>query len=430
MTTTLAKPLQGVIRLYVNAFSGFPRPVWNLSVAMLVNRSGAMVLPFLALFLRNERGLSIAGTGWVMSAYGTGAIFGSYFGGWLSDRIGSTRTQQLSLALSGVAFLAIPRVSGTLGLVAVIVVASFVTEAFRPACMAAVASHTTAETKARAFALLRLAANLGLAVGPAIGGILAMRSYEWLFLCDAATCWAAAILLARGLGVTDAGKGGRLRGGATGGIAPWRDGPFLMILLLTLLTICAFFQLFTTVPLYYQERFGLREAGIGALFATNAGLIVLFEMVLVHALEKAPRMPIVAAGCFLMCAGLALMPFGTSIAWVLATVVVWTLGEMLALPFLSVVVANRAGPGRIGSYMGLYATTFAAAFVFGPAVGGSVYERAGPDVLWYAIGLLGVALAAFAWIAGRRLGAETAPRVILTAAEASRRDPATHEPEA
>ena len=383
--------LRRVGRLYRDAFAGLSAPVWTLSTAMLVHRAGTMVLPFLALFLRNERGLSISDTGWILSAYGAGAMLGSYAGGRLSDGIGSGATQVLSLIATGIAYLAIPRFEALPALVAAIVVASLVSEAFRPACMAAIAEHATPETRARAFALLRLAANLGMAIGPAAGGLLAMRSYEWLFVCDAVTCWLAAALLAWRLG-SDRNLARRAAGRRETGGSPFADGAFLALLGLTFLTICAFFQLFTTVPVYYQERFELSEAGVGTMFALNAALIALFEMVLVHALRGAPRLPLVAAGSFLMCAGLGLMPLGSTLGWVALTVVVWTAGEMLALPFLSVVVADRAGAGRLGSFMGLYVTTFAAAFVFGPVIGGSVYERLGPDALWLGIGALGFAI--------------------------------------
>ena len=94
-----------VARVYRAAFAGLPRDVWLHSFVLLVNRSGSMVLPFIALYLTQEHGLTAAQAGRVLALYGIGAAFGSYLGGWLSDRVGAVRTQHLSLVVSGVGFV-------------------------------------------------------------------------------------------------------------------------------------------------------------------------------------------------------------------------------------------------------------------------------------------------------------------------------------
>ena len=91
-----------------------------------------------------------------------------------------------------------------------------------------------------------------------------------------------------------------------------------------------------------------------------------------------------------------MMPFGDSLGYVMFTIAVWTLGEMLALPLINAIVADRAGPGNRGRYMGVYTMTFSIAFVFAPAIGTYVYARIGPNILWYGIGVLGLLLWAWA----------------------------------
>jgi MFS family permease len=385
-------PIRAIARVYREAFSGLPREVWLLSLAALVNRAGTMVLPFFSLFLTQDRGLSILVAGRLISLYGIGSIFGSYLGGWLSDRLGSLRTQQVSLVVSGVGYLIITQVDDLLLLSAVIFLVSVIAEAFRPAVMTAVAEHAPEGLQARAFALLRLAVNLGFAFGPALAGLLALYSYDWLFVGDALTCWIAAglLVLVPAGGRTaaadrDAAAAGAIR-------SPWSDGPFLLLMLIVGGLAVSFFQVFSTLPIYLRADYGLREDSIGLLLAFNASLIVAFEMVLIHWAERQNRMLLVAVGCLLVCGGLALLPLGATIPLAALAIGIFTIGEMLSLPLMNAVVADRAVPGNRGRYMGMYTMAFSAAFVFAPITGTWVFEQYGGRALWFGVGALGIPL--------------------------------------
>ncbi len=384
--------LRSVLRTYRAAFAGLPRDVWLLAGVALVNRSGSMVLPFISLYLTEERGFSIALAGKLVALYGVGSMAGSWVGGWASDRFGSDRTMAASLLVSGACFVFLGLQRATWAIALGVLTLATTAEMFRPAVMSSMADRTPERLQVRSFALLRLAINLGLTVGPAVGGILAVRGYLWLFLVDAATSWAAAALLWRSLppGTRDAHAS---RARSTAASSPWADRPFLLLLALAFVLAAVFFQIVSTVPLYLRHAYLLREDAIGGLLALNAVIVVLFEMVLVHSAEGRARMPRIALGCFLVCAGFGLMPFGTSLAYAAFTIVVWSVGEMLALPMINAVVADRASQGNRGRYMGLYTMSFSTALVLSPAAGTWVYDHVGRDELWYAVGLVGVPLA-------------------------------------
>jgi MFS family permease len=182
--------------------------------------------------------------------------------------------------------------------------------------------------------------------------------------------------------------------------SPWRDGPFLLLVVLVTAMSASLFQAFSTLPIHLSQWYGLRENGIGLVLAFNAILIVLFEMVLTHWAEKRNRMLLIGVGAFLVCAGLAILPLGTSIAWAALSTAIWTLGEMLFFPLTNTVVAERAAGRKQGSYMGVYTVAFSAAFVIAPLYGTWVYENLGPEVLWFGLGGFGVVqfLAALALI--------------------------------
>ncbi|HYH47838.1 MAG TPA: MFS transporter [Thermoanaerobaculia bacterium] len=400
--------LRNVLRAYRDAFSGHGPAVWRLAIATLVNRSGTMVLPFLILFFTEERGFTAGEAGRMLALYGVGGLLGAFLGGWLCDRMAPRRVMIASLVLTGAGFLVLGYLEARWALAVTIFLVSLVGEAFRPANAAALAAASTPENRGRSFALNRLAVNVGMSFGPAVGGLLAQRDYGWLFLADGLTCLAAAGLLAAGPGLARAATAAVVT--AASPRSPWRDGPFLVLLLLMTALGAVFFQTAGTFPLTLHELHGFSEAGIGLMLAVNTVVIVLFEMVLVHATRRIDPLLLVAVGSFFFCLGFGLLPLGSGFAWVAFTVVVWTVGEMLSMSAGSAVVANRAGSGSLGRYMGLYVLSFSAAQVIAPVAGTWVYERFGPDTLWYVCGALGVPIAlGFAALAPAwRRGAETA----------------------
>jgi len=362
-----------------------PRDVWLLFFTLLVNRAGTMVLPFLTLFLTGRRGLSVVEAGRLLGLYGIGAVVGSYVGGWLSDRIGATTTMRIMLLASGAGYLVFLLLSTPLEIAVGLFLLSIVVEGFRPAMMTATAERTPTVMQIRAFALIRLAANLGMAIGPALGGILALYSYSWLFVVDSVTCLVAAALLFLALGKSRAIGDAASGSGSQGTRSPWTDPPFLALLLLAFCFATVLFQVFGTLPLYLRKVHGYREDVIGMLLGFNALLIVAFEMVLIHWAQRFARMRMIGIGALLLCLGMGMMPLDDSLPYLWLTIAVWTVGEMLAFPFINAVAAARPGAAQRGRYLGAYNMAFALAFIAAPIAGTWVYERFGPDAVWYAV---------------------------------------------
>lgn len=382
--------LRSILSTYREAFSGLNRSVWLLSVASLINRAGTMVMPFLVLFLIEKRGFTTTQAGQTLALYGLAAMFASYFGGRLCDRFGAIRIMQGSLLLTGLSFWALGRVQGRLAISAMMLVLALVGETFRPANLAALSAASDPGERARSIALMRLAVNAGMAVGPSVGGLLAAYDYGWLFWADGATSILAAGLLffafpgerAAAPAVRSAAK---IRAGS-----PFRDLPMMAILGLMFLLNIVTFQTVSTFPLSLRDLYGFSAARIGVTLAANTLIIVLFEMVLVHSLARRDPLKVAGFGAILFCGGLALLPFGSGFGYVIFTVAIWTVGEMLAFPFLTSAVADRAPEETRGAYMGLLNFAFASAFVVAPLVGTWAYQRLGARALWLACGGVGL----------------------------------------
>jgi len=389
-----------IFQLYREAYAGLPREVWLVALAGLVTRAGTMVLPFLALYLREHLGLAPLHVGFLVGLYGVGSMAGSVVGGWLSDRMDPNRVQQLALTAGGLGLLVLPHIDGFWPMAGSILAIATVAEAFRPALMVAVAHYSRPSVRTRSFALIRLAVNLGMAIGPAVGGVLASVNYHWLFVGDALTCWAAAVLLAVTLGSVPASASAPT--GGAGRRSAFSDRHYLAFLGLIMILGMVFLQAWSTLPLAFKQDFGLSERAIGGLLALNALLIVLFEMAIMRVVESYDHGRIVGLGALLVCGGMAILGLGASPVIATLSVVTWTFGEMLCLPMTNAIAADRAGGAATGSYMGALTLAFSVSFVGAPVAGTAIYDNFGPHTLWLAIGLLGPLLwLAFAALAPR-----------------------------
>ena len=403
-----------VVRTYREAYGGLPRAAWLLALLELVNRSGMMVLFFLTLYMTRQLGFSVVQAGYVMSAYGVGSMLGTYFGGRLCDRLGAYHVQKLSLAASAVLLivLQLPRSPWLLALLALALAA--VQDALHPANAAATAQLCAPELRAKGFALHRLAGNLGVSIGPVVGGYLAQRDYRALFWVDGLTTPRR-----RGPGARLPAQRRAPRGAGFGALPrrrahAWRNLGFVKLLPLVFGVGLIFAQFFTMFPLYLRSAYGLPESSVGRLVAVNTVLIVAVEMLLMHALRHRRPEGVVAVGTVLLGLGFGLMPFGSSATYAAFTVVVWTFGEMLTLPTLMSLVTLRSDPAALGEYQGLNSLAFAAASTVGPILAAWLYAAAGGDSVWYACGGLGVLLAAgFAGLRAPVVAQSTAATTIV-----------------
>lgn len=270
---------------------------------------------------------------------------------------------------------------------------SLLSESFRPANITAFAEACGEERRARGFTLLRLANNLGFAVGPVLGGFFAASGcYTCLFWADGLTSLAAAAVMLR------------LPGGSRNAVSPGtasnsggsmlRDSRLLAFLGLLFCVTLMFCQIFGTWSLYLKNVRGLAESRIGLLMTVNALMIVLMEMPLMKRIERQNPLRYIRIGTVLVALAFASLPWMGRFGLILAATAVMTAGEMMIFSPSSSWVAGRVTEGRTGSVMGLYSLTFSMALVIAPAAGTWSYDRLGPDAFWPAVGGLGLMAAA------------------------------------
>ncbi|HET9055685.1 MAG TPA: MFS transporter [Chitinophagaceae bacterium] len=377
--------------LYKDAYSGLSRNTWYLAITLFINRSGTMVIPFMLPYMIDGLGFDAGTAGLIMAVYGMGAVLGAFWGGQLSDKVGFYHIQFISLVLNGIMFILIGYVRTPLLLGVAVFMLSLAGEAFRPANSSAIAYYSTEEKRTRSYALHRLAVNLGWGIGPAIGGILADIHYQLLFWVDGITCILAAVTMRILLPVVEKLQKEKDVSVLSDKIkSAYRDGQFLFFIVLTVCFAFCFFQMNSTVTIFYIKELGLSKTQSGLVLALNGIIIALFEMVLVYKLEgKRSNTFYIGMGILLTGLSFLFFNFFTYSIWLaIAAISVITLGEMLSIPFMNTYWLSLSTSQNRGQYAGLYTMAFSFAQIFSPLLGTQIMKNLGFTILWYIIALI------------------------------------------
>ncbi|HLX90950.1 MAG TPA: MFS transporter [Puia sp.] len=395
------------ISLYREAYSGLSRSTWLLSTVMLVNRSGTMVIPFMTIYLTQpSMGYTIGQAGAVMGLFGLGAVCGGFIGGRLTDKLGFHPVQLITLAGGGLMFMVLGQMTSYPMICITTFILSLVNEAFRPANSTAIAHYSKEENRTRSYSLNRLAINLGWAFGGAIGGILASINYHLLFWVDGGTNLVAAILLKYCLAGTNSAPHHYLKQHEPE--APksaYGDSEYLFFIIFTVLFASCFFQLFTTLPVYYKTYLHMNEFFIGMLMALNGLIIALVEMILVFKMEgKKESLFYISAGVLIVGLSYSLLNLLPQLpAMAVICMILVTLGEICSMPFMNSFWISRTSAKNRGQYAGLYTIAWSTAQVLGPSGGSQVAEHFSFRSLWWAATIVCISASlGFRWLRKRQ----------------------------
>ncbi|MFI5637954.1 MFS transporter [Streptomyces goshikiensis] len=391
-----------------STFRGLPPTVWTLFAGTIVNRLGHLVTPFLV-FLLADRGVTGPETSYVLGALGAGNLLGPALGGVLADRIGRRPTMLIGLvgaaAAQGALFLA----PGLWTMATAALLLSVASATVGPAAYALMADTVSPERRRSAYALFGWGVNIGTAVAGVLGGFLAAHGYWLLFAVDAGTLLVYATVVATRLR-EPARVPATVAVGAPAAAAPGEGAPGeeytgtgygvvfrdrLMLALLPLFGIQLFVYSLTEVALPLAVRdSGLSPAVYGAMAAVNAVLVVALQPVVTARVDRLPQLPVQVAGSVLIAAGVALTGLADSVAGYAASVVVWSVGEVVVAGIAVSVVAGLAPAAARGRYQGAFGWTWGVARFCALTLGVTLYTGAGAEALWWTALVAGVLSAA------------------------------------
>ena len=388
--------MKGIYSSYIANFRGLSHEIWLLAFVTFINRAGAMVIPFLSLYLINVEGFDLPHVGWIMSCFGLGSIVGTYFGGRLTDSIGFYKVILFSLMFGGIGFVLLQFIDTFYGFCLSIFLLTLITDSGRPAIFVAADTYSRPENITRSITLIRLAINLGFSVGPLAGGlIIAHIGYSSLFWIDGISCILASfgviiLLTPKKQKETNIIKPKVVKEG----VPPYLNKLFILFFVIMVANSLAFVQYFSVMPIFYEKVYFLTEDLIGWLLFINGATIVIFEMPLIGWLDRKKVSKTMATFWGVFFLGLSFLVLNLS-SWsgiLVVAVFLMTLGEMIGFPFSNALALEMAPKGRKGSYMGLYSMSFSFAHLLGHNGGMNMVNTFGYFTTWNVLALFLLAI--------------------------------------
>ncbi|MFM9614950.1 MDR family MFS transporter [Streptomyces niveiscabiei] len=385
--------------------SGLPREFWWLWTSTLVNRLGAFVATFMALYLTLDRGYSASYAGLVASLHGLGGVVSSLAGGVMADRLGRRPTlliAQLSTAFS-VALLGF--VTDPVAIAGVAFLVGAASNASRPAVQAMMADIVRPEDRVRAFSLNYWAINLGFAVSAAGAGLIAEVSYLAGFLIEAGMTFVCAILVFLKLPESRPAPKAQAAGEDVSLATVVRDRRFMSLVGLSFLVALIFQQGSVGLPVAMGAA-GFSPADYGTAIAVNGVLIVVLQIPVTRFIEHRDPVRLLVISSALAGYGFGLTAFAGSVGVFALTVCVWTLAEIVNAPTQTGLVVRFSPAQGRGRYQGMYTLSWSAAALIAPLMSGLVIDRLGADWLWGVCAVVGTVAGAGYWMLLRRIPAE------------------------
>jgi len=386
------------------AAGGLPRQFWFLWAGTLINRLGAFVVIYLAIYLTQALHFSQSEAGLVLGAYGVGGAVGTMTGGVLTDRWGRRPTLLTAQLGAATLMLALGFAEGFWQLIAGALLLGLFAEGMRPAFQAMMIDVVPERDRLRAYSLNYWAINLGFASAAILAGFAAQFDYLLLFVVDAATTLAtfgiSLIFLAetRPARTGPPAPGRPARGGPGLGTV-FRDRVFVSFLALNFLVVLVIMQHMSTLPIAMSAD-GLSPATFGWVIAVNGLMIVAGQLFVPKLIGGHDRSRVLALATLIIGVGFGLNAFAGTAALYALSVVIWTLGEMLQSPSNSALIAELSPAALRGRYQGVNSLSWSAGSALAPIVGGFVQQHRGSTALWLGCAAIGVVVAAGQIVSG------------------------------
>ncbi|MGW9396926.1 MDR family MFS transporter [Streptomyces sp. NPDC055642] len=383
----------GLRRAVRESVSGLPRAYWWLWTSTLVNRLGAFVATFMALYLTLDRGYSASYAGMVAALHGLGGVISSLGAGVMTDRLGRRPTLLVSQTATALSVALLGFMRDPLAIAAVAFLVGMASNASRPAVQAMMADIVRPEDRIRAFSLNFWAINLGFAISSAGAGFIAEVSYLAGFLIEAGMTLVCAVLVFVKLPETrpEEDSGAMESSGEREFVSLWtvlRDGRYMGVVGLSFLIALIFQQGYLGLPVAMGAA-GFTPADFGMAIAVNGVLIVLLQLPVTRFIEHRDPRHLLVASSLLAGYGFGLTAFAGSVGVFALTVCVWTLAEIVNAPTQTGLVVRLSPVHGRGRYQGVYTMSWAVAALVAPLMSGFVIDHWGAEWLWGTCAVVG-----------------------------------------
>ncbi|MFF3132166.1 MDR family MFS transporter [Streptomyces mirabilis] len=381
-------PLAVMRRAARETVSGLPREFWWLWTSTLVNRLGAFVTTFMALYLTLDRGYSASYAGLVASLHGLGGVVSSLGAGVMTDRLGRRPTLLVAQTSTAASVALLGFMHDPVSIAAVAFLVGMASNASRPAVQAMMADIVRPEDRVRAFSLNYWAINLGFAVSSMAAGFIAEFSYLAGFLIEAGMTLACALLVFAKLPESRPVQNAKEAKDDVGLGTVLRDRRFMSVVGLSFLVALVFQQGSVGLPVA-MGRAGFTPADYGMAIAVNGVLIVALQIPVTRFIQHRDPRRLLVISSVLAGYGFGLTAFAGSVGVFALTVCVWTLAEIVNAPTQTGLVVQLSPTHGRGRYQGMYTLSWSLAALIAPLMSGVVIDRFGAAWLWGLCALVG-----------------------------------------
>lgn len=395
----------------------YPGQFWLMFAGMLISTIGtSMVWPFMMIYITRHLGLSVTLAASLMSLNAFIGVVASFIAGPIVDRIGRKGVLVFSLFGNGVVYFLYSQATDVWGIGFLMALSGIFNPIYRLSSDAMMADLIPARDRPDAYALMRMSHNLGIAIGPAIGGVVAATSYAIAFSAAAVGLCVFGMLLlffARESMPAIVPGAGRPVSEPLGGYGRViKDRAFLLFnLAVVLMTICASL-IWVLMPVHANGIYGITEDRYGLLPMTNALMVVFLQVLVTRQTKKFKPLTVLAYGSLIYAAAVSSVALARDFWGFWISMVIMSIGELILVPTATTFAANLAPVDMRGRYMSVYSLTWPAASGTGPLMGGILNDSAGPFAPWLAGGVSGLLASLLyfrlAWKARRKSATPTA----------------------
>jgi MFS family permease len=384
--------------------ASYPRQFWLMFCGMTISTVGAsMIWPFLIIYVSGKLGLPRTTVAFLMTINSVAGLCSAILAGPVIDRIGRKGVMVFSLATNGLAYFLLSRANSLPEFAVLMALSGTVNPLYRVGGDAMMADLIPPDKRPDAYALLRMSNNIGISIGPAIGGFIASTSYAIAFYGATIGLASYSLLLAIFARETLPQRSDTTQDGSNllnAYLGVLHDRPFISFVgTFTLTSMCAVL-IWVLMGVYAKEQFQIPESQYGFLATTNALMVILFQVYVTRFTKQHPPLRVMVVGSLFYALGVGSVALAHSFWGFWSSMVVMTVGELILMPTSSSYVANLAPANMRGRYMSIYGLTWNMAAAIGPVMGGILNDALAPTATWYGgmvIGLLG--MAGFIWMA-------------------------------
>ncbi len=362
-----------------------------------------MVWPFLTIFMRERLDVPLTLVTLLFSLNSIATLIAVSVVGPLVDRFGRKRAMLFGLVLHSLTLVGMSFATGLPAWALIMILQGISTPVYRVAVDAMVADLIEPQRRVAAYAALRMSSNLALTIGPAVGGFVSAISYSLAFFAAAGANLFFAFLVVVAVRETLQRADRDVQTPAAAGYGPvLRDRRFMAFSVITIIATMPAALMMMLLPVYAKENFGVVEAQYGFIMATNAAMVVLFQLAVTRVSQRFAPLLVMTLGGVLYAIGTGSVALGQGFWAFWLSMVVMTSGELLLVPTATAFAANMAPADMRGRYMGVYSLGWGIASGIGPVIGGMLNDSVAPAATWLAgLGFGLLSAAGFLWMAVR-----------------------------